>query len=363
MSRDTRLTLWPEQTAYYPLLTSWTDIKNKTVLDFSECLGVHSCGLASTLLMTLFIFKVIPKHEVIKEVNLIKLQDNEPNLFSNFNIDNEVDTSTKLESNIQQKIKTIVRNKNDNLMQDCIALNFFSLIKDFLNEDCQREYCRESNLNSKPIKNNYFHLNTESYPLYRFNFIDQKKDRRDSLLSFCKHWTPIFRQLSTNYAFNWNQVLSILYEIAKNSADHTDDDAYMGIDIIKSKESAKICCIIGDLGAGIYEGIRNSLIEENPLRKGKTGFSEAYRAALKKGFTTKKNKKRNKGFGMSFIVNNSIAVGANTSIFDVKSRLILSSLEPISKREPPHNEIWRISHRMDGKKPFFYYLQYEAPLK
>ena len=365
MPRDTRLTLWPEQMAYYPLISSWADIKKKDTLDFSECLGVHSCGLTATLLMTLFIFNNYSTNISIK--NAAKSKKNiQLGLFRSNSIDEwpykHIKTEIDARSRLDQEIKVIVKNSNAGLMQDCADLNFFNLIKDCLTEELQHEYCGKRQIN--PIESDYFFVNAISYPIFRFNFADQKLDRRNALQTFSKFWCPIFKKLSEKYNFKWNQFLSIIYEIAKNSADHTDNNAYMGVDIITSKNSVKICVLIGDLGPGIYIGIRNFQLMYEPNRKGKTNFSEAYRYALKKGFTTKKgDKSRNKGLGMPFIVNNSIAIGVRTSIVDAKSRLILSSLKPILKKGPSHNEIWRISNRIDGKRPFFYYLEYEAQVK
>lgn len=246
-------------------------------------------------------------------------------------------------------------------MQDYVNLNFFSFIKDHMDNEFHDKYCQS--INNNPLELFYFGTHSISYPVYRFGFSEQQFERRDALEKFLEYYVPIFIDISKNYHVNWEQFLPILFEIAKNSADHTTGDAYMGLDFIKSKKNLIICTLIGDVGPGIYTHIRDALLKENPNRKNKVDFSAAYRYALMKGFSGNKDSPQNQGLGMPFIVNNSIGIGVRLSIFDVKSRLLLSSLSPIAKREPPHNEIWRASQRIDGKKPFFYYLEYEVQTK
>lgn len=362
MPRDTRLTLWPEQMAYYPFISSWADIKKKDILDFTECLGVHSCGLTATLLNLHDLFKAnsIAKQQQMEEKGrqLSFFHDEQ-------RFENKSDQNSEIKSHFdvinKNSIQRIVRHKDSKLMQDCINLNFFNYIKDYLYENHHGEYCPK--VNKQPIESHYFSIDALSYPIFKFNFTEHKNDRRNSLLGFLDYFVPVFRKMSKQYLFKSEQFITILYEIAKNSADHTDGDAYMGLDFFMSRNSAKACVLIGDLGPGIYRHIRDALLQQNSTRKGKIGFAEGYRWALKKGFSTQKDSGRNKGLGMPCAVNNSIALGVHLSVIDVKSRLILSSLKPISEKEPSHNKIWRISSRMDGKRPFFYYLQYEVPSK
>lgn len=90
------------------------------------------------------------------------------------------------------------------------------------------------------------------------------------------------------------------------------------------------------------------------------GFAEAYKWALTDGFSTGNKDSENYGCGMSSIVNSCLGIKAHISVFDVSSRIILSSLPPITPTSPPsHNAIWRSSLRFDGKKPFFYFIQCE----
>lgn len=338
MPRDTRLTLWPEQMAYYPLTNSWAEIKNTSTLDLSYCNGVHSCGLAATILNLHWLFNSLyPSNDNIgdrkpKQLSMLPEHD---------------------------KIVKIYKHKNHDIMDHCLALGFFECIKKRLSDKNREKYCFNEQI--EPIRTNYFSLNTLSYPVYHFNFDKFPIKKRDILDDFFCYTEPIFDSIFKKNQDRGNQLNHVLEEIVKNIADHSGADGFMGMDVVFSEKISKLSILIGDLGPGIYNHYGNSKIATVPGRKDKMGFAEGYQWALTNG-NSGSNNPENDGCGMSSIVNGCIGLKCHLSVFDVFSRLVLSSLPPIDQEPVSHNDIWRISFRFDGKKPFFYFIQCEETI-
>jgi len=197
-------------------------------------------------------------------------------------------------------------------------------------------------------------MRTLSYPILYFNFAQYPERRRDAIEDLFDYTEPIFDSIFKRNQDRGNQLNSVLLEIVQNIADHANADGFMGLDVFLSRKKKILSILIGDLGPGIYDHISKAPALKNPNRKGKVGFSEAYYEALKNEVSGSSNSE-NWGCGMSSIVNNSIGLRVHLSVFDQATRLILSSLPPITdKKSPSHNTIWRNSFRFDGKKPFFY---------
>lgn len=343
MPRDTRLTLWPEQTAYYPLSNSWADIKNTETLDLSHCGGIHSCGLAATVLNLEFLFNYL----AVKKSSVKKHQTIQLELY--------FEQRNKIKSKIENRlISKIYQHDDHELMRICAALGFFKCIKMRLSDDLRNQYC--SNERIEPICTYYFSMRTVSYPIYHFNFA-QYNVRRNFDNDLFYYIAPIFDDFFIKNQDRGNQLNHVLDEIVKNIADHASADGYMGIDVHYSHNKKTISILIGDLGPGIFQHLSKRYFG----RFGKLGFAEVYKLALTDEVSGSSNPE-NYGCGMSSIVNNCIAIDVRISVFDETSRLILSSLPPIDQNAPSHNAIWRSSFRFDGKKPFFYFIECEEPI-
>lgn len=351
MTRDTRLALWPEQTAYYPLSNSWADIKNTSSLDLTHCLGVHSCGLAATTLNLHCLFNSLYPNRG----NTTKQQTRQLSLISEI----ENIQQNQKPKNEHSRITTIFPHCDDKIMKDSASLGFFEGIKMYLSDQLHEMYCSHESV--KPIHTTYFSTHALSYPIYHFNFAKCSARRRDVINDLFDYIEPIFDTFFKRNQERGNQLTHVLEEIVKNIADHASTDGFMGIDVINSQDKTTISILVGDLGPGIYKHISSAAIAQHPSRKDKLSFAEAYKWALTNEVSGSVNPE-NYGCGMSSIVNNCIAIHARISVFDQTSRLVLSSLLPIDQTAPSHNALWRSSFRFDGKKPFFYFIECEEPI-
>jgi hypothetical protein len=344
--RDTRLTLWPEQVAYYPLVNSWADIKQSSVLDLSQCVEIHSCGLAASCLIINWLFKRLNNRDNIDN----KRQSIQLHILGEDFIkekQNKIYTTPIY-------ISEIIHHKNINIMQSCYRLSFFECIKKNIQEKFYDKFINKEN-KIEPISNGQ----TLSFPIYMIDYDKYKLRSRDMLDDFFEYSSKIFDCIFEKNIDKGNQLNHILDEIIKNIADHARSDAFIGIDYFTTSYKKYLSILVGDSGPGIYTHMREHLISSNSKRQGKSGFAEVYRYALANEISGSQNPE-NYGCGMSTIINNCLAIGAQLSVFDQASRLVLSSLSPIENSLLSHNEIWRSSFRIDGVKPFFYFIQCEV---
>lgn len=353
MPRDTRLTLWPEQVAFFPLASSWGAIKNTKSLDLSYCVDVRSCGLASSSLILNWLFKKLSdKKKGIVQKKKDTQKASQLSLFSLAGISEEEFLGTSYTAKNQKLIDSVYENEDAAVMNACRALGFFESIDDFLSESIKKKY-DVGKRKLSPLKTS---TSDTSYPIFRLRHANYKTRKREMVDDFLDYSYPIFDGFFQNNPEKGNQLNHILEEIIKNIADHAQADGIIGIDTTEKKGQRTISILIGDAGPGIYTHMRENymLFKENRGRF--TGLAEVYRHALEDEVSGSAGPD-NYGCGMSTIINNCIAIGANLSVFDESTRLGLTSLSPIVKKGPSHNEIWRVSFRFDGQKPFFYFIQ------
>jgi len=192
---------------------------------------------------------------------------------------------------------------------------------------------------------------TESFPIY---MIDYKQfEKRRMALDPLKEWVyNHLKKYHDEFDFVLPQLITIINEIAKNSADHTHDNAFIGLDVQRPNNSEiRISFSIGDLGVGINQNIKNH-IPEAILKKRQRfwDITQTYREALSRGFTTRGASKENKGLGMSLILDGAKGINLNLSVFDAKSRGILSSIDSLV-----HSEIRKNFYNLNREVGFFYY--------
>ena len=357
MTRDTRLTLWPEQVAFFPLANSWGAIKNTKTLDFSYCLEISSCGLAASSLILNWLFnKGLSRKNIISKSSPAE-KANQLSLFSLAGIPEDKFSAPSGRLEKQQKlIETVFENKSVNIMEACQSLGFFESIDDFLSTSIKLKY-NVGSKNINPIKTS---ATETSYPIFKLRRENYGTHKREMVDDFLNYSYPIFDSFFRKKPDKGNQLNHILEEIIKNIADHAHADGVVGIDISEKDEQPTLSILIGDAGPGIYTHMRENYILFKQHRGSYTGIAEVYHHALANGVSGVEGPD-NYGYGMSTIINNSIAIGARLSVFDESTRLVLTSLSPIihthGEAGPSHNEIWRVSFRFDGRKPFFYFLQ------
>ena len=192
-----------------------------------------------------------------------------------------------------------------------------------------------------------------SLPVYRLEFAHHE-NRRYAVSAFVTWLTMHLPRLHDIVPFRVHGIVMLLNEIAKNSADHADADALFGVDAYASADgSRRLVFAFGDCGIGIKQHIERHLPPEEERRLPHYSLYEAYRLALKPGYTSNRTSGLNKGHGMSIILDTATAMGMHLSVFDAKSRGILTTLADVQK--PTHSAIRRIFHNVGHDVGFFYY--------
>jgi hypothetical protein len=297
--KDIKIKIWPELVNYIPATIPYTSIKSKAnagkhiLLDFNNCTEINSTGVNILLIQIL---------------KLMSEKSYNRGWLANPDVSNPT---------IQKLIKLGLFNK----------LNTYSKISDLFWEDSLNEISSEPVIdNMNPSERIY------SFPIFSQEINKEYRDNRRKYLPIFRNW--IYQNLfkfSHHYEINVINLINVLTEIVKNTADHTNSDVFFGIDIIENinKDYLKIFFSIGDLGEGINVHIKNSFAEENPIsnRPGHWDLTQTYMWACTSGNTTKKNSKINKGIGMSSIIKSSQGVPLELSIFDANSRGIISKLK------------------------------------
>jgi len=189
-------------------------------------------------------------------------------------------------------------------------------------------------------------------PIYRLSF-NGTPDRRQAVHAFVKLISGALAPLAKIYNLPANGLAMLLNEIAKNTADHAGHDALFGMDVIPaSAGSARLTFCFGDLGPGIKNHIEKNMPAELADRHRHMSLYEAYRLALRPGYTSCSSQ-LNRGYGMSIIIQCAIDMNIHLSIFDATSRGLLSH---INTSEPPsHASVRRIFHNIGHDVGFYYY--------
>jgi hypothetical protein len=198
-------------------------------------------------------------------------------------------------------------------------------------------------------------LPTTSYPIYELDFLSVS-NRREKVDEFKKVLIKQLFFLKTEYDFELSILIQILVEIAKNSADHTEENAYFGLDIVEHREKLVLKFSFGDLGKGINNQIRE-FIKNDVSFKDKAkhlALTDSYQYALRVGVSTKYNSGINKGIGMSTIFNLSKQIELKLSVFDAESRGLLTKAI-----EATHTELRKIFYHIGFKVGFYYFGEIE----
>lgn len=198
--------------------------------------------------------------------------------------------------------------------------------------------------------------------MFPIKVIEFKKflQRRDAVEDFKDFLVDNLKDLYPRYGIKVNKLIQILHEIAKNSADHTDQDAFFGLDITVAGDSLSLKFAFGDLGIGINQSVRLVLKEDEVFKKKDKhlGVTDAYNYALSMGFTSKPYSLVNRGIGMSTIFDLSKQINLNLSVFDAKSRGLLSSAKNNS-----HVELRKIFYNIGFSVGFYYFGELTQKIK
>lgn len=195
-------------------------------------------------------------------------------------------------------------------------------------------------------------VETLSWPIYTLNLSANPKDRRQGVSEFQEWIYAKLVNLRKEFLFHHTQLVKVLVEIAKNSADHTTSDAFFGLDISVSPKRDKLVLTfaLADLGIGIKQNIQKYYVDVLKKRIPHFSIYEAYYVALQPGFTTKPHERINKGAGMSLILDGSRGMHLSLSVFDAKSRGLLHRLSDKS-----HLGIRKVFLDLDTSVGFYYF--------
>ncbi len=328
--RNILVKAWPEVVGYIPALVPYSSLNTKKnigrnfMLDLDNCLRVDSSGLNIFLIQLLQLsnrlgdsreWEFVPK-QITDTINIIKS-------LGFFNKLNSYSDGEKKLFSIQ----------NFDTIQDHPVIQ---------------------EINSGEI--------LKSYPIFSIKIPDQEQsNRRAIILKTVREWchNKLF-DYERKYMFNLMNLIDVVTEIAKNTADHTESDLFLGLDIEEDKdeEYVRIRFSAGDVGEGLNAKIRKAVEssewKENVIEKQRLKYwdlTQTYRWGCQSGNTTKFSSVHNKGIGMASIMDCSRKTPMELSVFDATSRGLLSNLDPFNLS---HAKV-RKEFSSIGKAVGFYY--------
>lgn len=295
-------------------------------LDFSNVINADSSGLAIALkkLITLFL-----KDEKSRHFNLVPPKNNDINDFLSktgfyYILDSYLHFGNKIDDLFKESPQFILQEG-----KDVVINNELGLVK-------------------------------TSFPLFRLKY--NHEDDRESLQEF-SNWLDdiIFKRLEEKYKIKIDVLFSVLTEIAKNSVDHTEKDAFWGFDIVENPYDGdgKLFFSCSDLGNGIAQTVRDylSVNPTNQLRADvvKHGsLTDYYKWAFTLGNSTSKNK-NNKGIGMTMIIDGVHELKMDLSFFDARSMMHIPESLFYTPNALNHEELRRKAWNTENKVGFYYY--------
>lgn len=214
---------------------------------------------------------------------------------------------------------------------------------------------------------NIFGIKKTSFPIFHLKY--NKKKERESVNAFCEWFDDEVLSLLDKYNVKTDALFSVITEIAKNSLDHTGNDAFCGVDLLENLDNniGELIFSFSDLGGGISQKIRRYL-KENPQRDLRAdiwkhgSLTDMYKWAFTVGNTTSK-KITNKGIGMTMIIEGANNLNMDLSFFDAKSMMQISKSDykytyeqdGYSKNSLSHEELRKKSWNTGNQVGFYYY--------
>ncbi|MCX8525888.1 hypothetical protein OF897_18395 [Chryseobacterium formosus] len=259
---------------------------------------------------------------------------------------------TKLIKTLEDYTCRIIRPENKEIDNFLSKIDFYYFIQENLKIETENLF--ESFVIKKETEEQVFEKNGSNYimfPIFKLNF-DVEKER----IGY-ENFTDWFADVLLKKEFDIikdkrDKLGTVLFEIAKNSQDHTDNIAFFGLDLLLDNDTqGRLSFSFCDLGVGISRNVRDSLDgKDNGLRKDAAkhfSFSDSYQFAFGIGNTTSKNKK-NKGIGMSMIKDACHYLKMELSIWDARSMLLIP--EKIT-----HTELRKNVYDTGNNVGFYYY--------
>ena len=242
---------------------------------------------------------------------------------------------------------------------------FFSLIDSYfhfinINGDLFNEQPVCINNETEIIVDECHGVKSTYYPIYQMKY--NPDNVRDCVDNF-EEWLDvnILEELNKKSKIKIEVLFSVLTEIAKNSQDHTESDAFWGFDVIEDVASGngELVFSCSDLGKGISQKVREYLGEhpQEYLRADvwKHGsLTDFYKWAFTLGNTTSK-KSHNKGIGMTMIIDGAQELNMDLSFFDARSMMQIPNSLHFADNAFNHEELRRRAWNTESKVGFYYY--------
>ena len=259
---------------------------------------------------------------------------------------------TKLIKNLDGYTCRIIRPENKEIDDFLSKIDFYHFVQENLKIETNTLF--ESFDIKKETEKQIFENNGIKYimfPIFKLNF--DFENERVGYENFTDWFADILLEKEFDILKNKRDKLgTILFEIAKNSQDHTNNISFFGLDLLLNNDNqGRLAFSFCDLGIGISRNVRDSLNDtENSLRKDASkhfSFSDSYQFAFGIGNTTSKNKK-NKGIGMSMIKDACHYLKMDLSIWDARSMLLIPE-------KVTHTELRKNSYDTGNNVGFYYY--------
>ena len=310
--------VWPEVTGYLPAIIPLRSIENdkinKIIVDFLDCTDLDSTG---SLILLANIIKVVQASKSLKS-SQIDAPEEVLNFLGDIGFLKHIGSYLPIQGLFQKEFKT-------DISKSPIA----------------------KVLSKNEIK--------YSYPYCFLDFKSCGQNRRNELPKFKAWLKNNLKEYDLDYDINIVQLVTILTEIAKNAADHTNDNAFFGFDIIVNNvgQFFKMTFSFVDFGIGIKDHILQNLSPEIfKKRAPKFSLVEAYFYALTLGYTSNRISGVNKGIGMSIVLDGSKAVNLSLSTFDAQSRCVLTKMD---SNKSKHDEMRKHIFSVSKDTGFYYY--------
>lgn len=316
-SKPIRIKIWPELESYFPLLYKIPARKanqNLVLLDFSRCRKIAPPAVAILLIRVL---RYIEEYSTPTTIYVTRPEQRETrSLFDSMNFEQVVNDTNNAPGN------------------ELFERDLFSHLTHGSPDIVRVQGCNDFDL-LFPI----FFLNMK-HDEHRRNWVVRLQDYLESSLA-C---------VSTKK--NLNQLILILKEMAKNSADHTNGYAAVGMEIKNFSANERVMNFsYSDTGNGIHHSVWSQWTDVEKIKRSRhQGVAESYRLALQSGFSTKAGNGINMGIGMSIIMEGAKRLGVDLSVFDADSRGLLSDLG-----ETSHSEIRKCFFHLAHNLGFAYY--------
>ena len=198
-----------------------------------------------------------------------------------------------------------------------------------------------------------------SFPIFHLKYNPKKE--RESVEQFSDWLDNNVLSILDDYNVKTDNLFSVFTEIAKNSQDHTENDAFFGIDLLENTKTknGKLLFSCSDMGIGIAQKVRRFL-KENPQENLRTdmwkhgSFTDFYKWAFALGNTTSR-KATNKGIGMTMIIDGAHNLNMDLSFFDARSMMQMPKSLFYFPESLNHEELRRRAYNTENKVGFYYY--------